>query len=153
MELLVVLCIIGAASALAGIALTGSVEELRLKTLTKEISASMRHARSRAVAEKKTYAVVIDPGGLRYGLYAEAEPSRSGIESAGQEAPPWKVVSLRAFPEGISVESEKADRPLRIDFYPQGDSTGGKIQLRNRKQTGYRITVDRLTGRVEARKR
>jgi general secretion pathway protein H len=151
-ELLVVVFIIGAASALVGVTLSESMEDLHLKTLTKEISASMRYARSRAVAEKKTYSLVIDAGDRRYGLYTGAVTRRPGADSGGLEMPAWKTVSLRAFPEGISVVNDGGDRVLRIDFSPQGGSTGGKIQIWNRKRVGYRITVERLTGRVEARK-
>ena len=52
-ELIIVIFIIGMASAVVGGSLYRNMDDIRLKTAAKEMVAILRYARSRSVAEKK----------------------------------------------------------------------------------------------------
>lgn len=139
-ELVVVLFIIGIASALVGVVLYRGMDETRLKTTAKEVSASLRYARAQAVAEKKVYVFVMDKSG--YWLYAEM--AGNGSETGGEREKP---VFYKPLSNSIIVEYEGEDR-VRIDFFPMGDSTGGEIRLKTREGSMLIVTVERITGRV-----
>lgn len=142
-ELLIVLFIVGVVSALVGITLYKSMDDLNLKTLSKEMSASMRYARSRAVAEKKNYSFIIDKNS--YGLY-------SALANEESEVKAQETVAHKTFPEGTIFEGKDNSESLRIDFFPEGDSTGGEIELKNQKGSKFLITVERITGKVKVKK-
>ncbi len=139
-ELVLVLFVIGIASALAVGILYRSMDNIRLKTSAKELSASLRYARSHAVAEKKIYSFVMNKNG--YGLYTEQyDKSDTGREKTS-------FVFQKILPQGIAAEYQEIE-DIRIDFYPQGDSTGGEIRLRNEKGAELLITIEKITGKVK----
>jgi hypothetical protein len=59
------------------------------------------------------------------------------------------------FPDGIEFgvlnndDAEEATDIFPVVFFPRGDSTGGKIVLKNLRRRQYSISVDRITGTVE----
>ncbi len=68
---------------------------------------------------------------------------------------PSEFKNVYEFPDGIEFgvlnnndAGEDTDL-FPIFFFPRGDSTGGKIVLRNLRQKQYTITVDTITGTVE----
>lgn len=139
-ELVLVLFIIGIAYALAVGILYRSMDNIRLKTAAKDISASLRYARSHAVAGKKIYSFVMNKNG--YGLYTEQyDKSDTGREKTS-------FVFQKILPQGIAAEYQEIE-DIRIDFYPQGDSTGGEIRLRNEKGAELLITIEKITGKVK----
>lgn len=139
-ELVLVLFIIGIASALAVGILYRSMDNIRLKTAAKDISASLRYARSHAVAGEKIYSFVMNKNG--YGLYTEQyDKSDTGREKTS-------FVFQKILPQGIAAEYQEIE-DIRIDFYPQGDSTGGEIRLRNEKGAELLITIEKITGKVK----
>lgn len=142
-ELVLVLFVIGIASALAVGILYRSMDNIRLKTSAKDVSASLRYARSQAVAEKKIYSFVMNNN--RYGLYTEPHDK----SDAGQDK--TSFVFQKTLPQGIAAEYNESE-DIRIDFYPQGDSTGGEIRLRNEKGSELLITVEKITGKVKIEK-
>ena len=65
---------------------------------------------------------------------------------AGQEKHAYSL--YRYYPEGIDIENRKNEE-AGIDFFPEGDSTGGSIILKNRKATSYVISVDKIQSSVK----
>ena len=139
-ELVLVLFIIGVASALAVGLLYRSMDNVRLKTSAKELSVTLRYARSHAVAEKKIYSFVMNNNG--YGLYAEPH-DKSAVD---QEK--TSLVFQKILPQGIIAEHQE-NEDIRIDFYPQGDSVGGEIKLKNEKGSEMVITIEQVSGKVK----
>ncbi len=142
-ELVLVLFVIGIASALAVGILYRSMDNIRLKTSAKELSASLRYARSHAVAEKKIYSFVMNKNG--YGLYTEQ------YDKSDADYEKTSLVFQKILPQGIIAEYQEIE-DIRIDFYPQGDSTGGEIKLKNEKGSVMVITVEKITGKVKIEK-
>jgi len=142
-ELVLVLFVIGIASALAVGILYRSMDNIRLKTSAKELSASLRYARSHAVAEKKIYSFVMNKNG--YGLYTEQ------YDKSDTDYEKTSLVFQKILPQGIIAEYQEIE-DIRIDFYPQGDSTGGEIKLKNEKGSVMVITVEKITGKVKIEK-
>lgn len=140
-ELLVVIFIIGVSSALAGAVLFRSNENVILKTFGREVASSLRYARIRAVAEKKIYSFVMYKDEKICALYGEnvSEDQKDGL---------WVKVSDKKFPEGITLEKSDNQNMLRIDFFPEGESTGGEIKLRSLNGSSLQITVEQISGRV-----
>ncbi len=141
-ELIVVLFIIGIASGLVGILITKKTGNLELRTFTKEMSATLRYARSHAVSEKKVYSFIIHKTDRIYGLYTDI----SGDEE------PVSVIS-KPIPDSLQItfNGNEADS-LRIDFSPQGSSTGGVIEIKSQKGTFFFIIINRVSGKVEVKK-
>ncbi|MBI5212968.1 MAG: GspH/FimT family pseudopilin [Nitrospirae bacterium] len=142
-ELVLVLVIIGIGSAVVVAVLYRSMDDIYLKTAAKEISTSLRYARSHAVAEKKIYSFVMNKNG--YGLYSESNADLKIKEET------LSSVFHKTFPKGVSAEYNDGE-DVRIDFYPHGDSTGGEIKLKNEEGSTAVITVEKVSGKVRVEK-
>ncbi len=141
-ELLVVLFIIGIASGLVGILITQKTGNLELRTFTKEMSATLRYARSHAVSKKKVYSFVTHKIDRIYGLYTDI---------SGDEEP--VSVITKSIPDSLQITFNGNDiDSLRIDFFPQGSSTGGVIEIKSQKGRFLFIIINRVTGKVEVKK-
>ncbi len=136
-ELVIVLFIIGIASAVVGIVLVGSLDSANLKTSAREVASTLRYARSHAVSEKKAYTFILykDNGGSYMELLVENHD--------GEEGP----ILRKSFSEDIIAELE-GEKWLQIDFFPLGNSSGGEIKLKNLKGSSFVVSVERVTGRV-----
>ena len=140
-ELIIVIFIIGMASAVVGGSLYRNMDDIRLKTAAKEMAATRRYARSRSVAEKKVYSFIADVKG--YGLYTDH--SDIGLKT-GHEKHAYSL--YKYYPAGIDIENREREE-AGIDFFPEGDSTGGSIILKNRKASSYVISVDKIQSSVK----
>lgn len=143
-ELLVVLIIIATASALVGIALYRGSGNLELKTFTRDISATLRYARSHAISEKKIYTFLLWEDKRAYGLYAEL--------SYGDTEDKIPVI-YKSVPEKLQPVFKNREGSIRIAFFPQGNSTGGVIEIESREGKGFFIKVNKITGTVKIKKR
>ncbi|MBI5097648.1 MAG: GspH/FimT family pseudopilin [Nitrospirae bacterium] len=140
-ELIIVLLIIGIATGLVGIAINRTSGNHRLKTFAKEISAVLRYARSHAVSEKKTYCFSIDRDGRMFKLYTD-NTSKDNDEKFVQ-------VLVKSIPEELQITLTGRDPEASfIEFFPIGNSTGGRVELSNQKEKFYFVTVNRITGKV-----
>lgn len=136
-ELLLVLLIIGIASTLVGVLVHKGIGNVGLNTFAKEISATLRYARSHAVAEKRTYSFIIWGKDKAYGLYADASP----------------IIYKRFSLEDLQATLKNSDvEDIRIDFSPQGNSTGGTIEIKSQKGPTWFISVNRVTGKIDVKK-
>lgn len=155
LELLVVLVIISLMSALVAPKITGTMVNLKLKTVSKKVSAALRYARSNAASEKRTYAAAFDFDNNRLSIFTSPiDAGENDKESAKDErewAPGPKVYD---FPNGIRMEkgvagNEEVDSGLfQILFFPNGSSSGGDMILANDRGRWYKISVDFVTGVV-----
>jgi general secretion pathway protein H len=141
-EIVIVLFIIGIASGLVGIAMTRSSGSLEIRKYTKEISSVLRHARTRAVSEKKIYCFVIDRDEHAFRLYSE-DTDYKNID----------LVMDKPIPEGLEMALQGSDEDSsHIEFLPRGSSTGGIIEIVKENGDGYFIIVNRITGKVDVEK-
>lgn len=121
LELLVVLVIAALAGSIIAFGVGGGLENMRLRTASKQILAVMRHARDQAASLKTRTSVEVDQETRRVVL----QGAKGGYE----------------LPEDVLVK-EKAT----IEFFPSGGSSGGEVVLENKRGRSYKVKVDRLTG-------
>jgi general secretion pathway protein H len=138
-EIIIVLLIIGIATGLVGIVVSRNSGDREVRIFTKELSAVLRYARSHAVSEKRSYCFVIDREEGMYRLY---------VHDSGEEEEADTVIS-KSIPEEIEIIHSEDDEDVDIEFFPQGNSTGGVMQVARDGKVDFYITVNRITGRVE----
>ncbi len=143
-ELLIVLLIIGIAFGLTGLAIHSGGSFFELNTFSKNVSATLRYARSHAVAEKKIYSFILLKDDRAFGLYADFSGGNKD-----EEPPP---VIYKAIPANLGVVLKNKTDDFKIDFFPQGNSSGGTIEIKDEKGRIFSIVVSRVTGRVEVKK-
>ena len=141
-EIIIVLFIIGIASGLVGIWISRGSGNLEIRKFTKDISAVLRYARTRAVSEKKIYSFVIDREEQKCRLYVEDSDYKK-----------VELVMDRDIPENLQMMLQDSDEESsNIDFFPRGNSTGGIIEILKETGTGYLIGINRITGKVDVEK-
>ena len=131
-EMLVVLALIAAASALAAGVLTGGIAGLRLRSSASTIASQLRYTRAQALATGEAQRFVIDPRAHRWsaphGHHGDVPPAL-GIEFIGAR------------------ETKPSPGEGAIVFFPDGASTGGRVQL-SAKRAAWNVDVTWLTGEV-----
>ena len=132
-EVLVVLALIAAASALAAGVLTGGIAGLRLRSSANTIAAQLRYTRAQALATGEPQRFVVDPRAHRW----NAPRGRHGA------LPPTLGVAFIGARETQPAVGEGA-----IVFFPDGASTGGRVQL-TAKRAAWNVDVAWLTGEVK----
>lgn len=137
-ELIIVLFLLGIVSGLVGLYIGGDTGALELKKFTKEVSAVMRHARNKAVSEKKIYCFVIDREERMLRLYSE-DTDYTNVE----------LVMEKDIPEDldITMKDSRSDA-LFVEFFPWGNSTGGTVEIWNIKGSRFFINVNRISGKL-----
>jgi general secretion pathway protein H len=106
---------------------------MRLRSSSKEIAAQLRYARAQAIATGEPQRFVIDPA--RHQWQGPNQKHGSIPDSLGIEFTGAREAQARAGEGGIL-------------FFPDGASTGGRIQLKAKK-AAWRIDVAWLTGEVK----
>jgi general secretion pathway protein H len=139
-EVVIVLIIMALAASLIGLAITRSSGST-LRTLTREMSSTLRYARNHAVSEKKQYCFVINVDDGMYRLYGD---------KLNEDEEPVPEIS-KPVPGNIQVTMETMydDNSYLIEFYPFGNTSGGTIELQSESGKTYSIAVNRLSGKVE----
>lgn len=133
LELLVVLAIGVLIISLVPPLLSGMEGTTELRAAARQLAAGLRQARNEAVIKQREATLTLD-----------LERRRFTVTGSAQE---------HALPENLSVNLFTAQAELlntatgRIRFFPDGSSTGGRIDLAN-KRFAYGVDVDWLTGRV-----
>ncbi len=132
-ELLVVLFIMGLLLAVATPAYERVLPGVELSAAARELAGALRAARTTALAEGRVVAVAfdVDAGVFRFNgeELSRALPSNAGIY----------VVAARSEFDANGV--------VRIRFFPDGASTGGRVTL-TRGETSRIVDVNWLTGHV-----
>jgi len=162
LELIIVLIIIGIASALVVPRLVGGMGSLDVRTAAGKVAASLRYARSQAVSQKINYTAIFDLAHKRLTIIPFSKSAGGGDEdgaevgekSAGIQGKTYDLpgrVFFERVPEGNEYMSdEEIDAEIfRIGFYPSGGSDGGEIALVNERSRRYTVRVDIITGTVK----
>jgi len=139
-ELIIVLIIIVIGATLVGVYLGGGKEGLQIRSLAKDIAATLRYARNQSVTEKKLYCFVIDTKDSKYRLYRANSEAEEDI----------KPIITRPIPENISVFIDEPGRDVyNIEFYPQGNTSGGEIEIAGKNGKLIKVKVHMINGKVE----
>ena len=137
-ELIVVLFLVGIIAGLAGLYIGKDTGSLELKKFTREVSIVMRYARNRAVTEKKIYCFVIDKDERMLRLYSE-DTDYTNVT----------LVMDKEIPEELNMDMPGSGRDaLYVEFFPGGSTTGGVIEIMNKKGSRFLIMVNRITGKL-----
>lgn len=139
-EVIIVLIIIAISSGLVGLYIGHSSGKLKLRTFTKEVSATLRYARNHAVSEKQTYCFVINLDDGMYRLYNNNKNEEGDLIPAISNPVPEEIA--------ITLNEDTADF-YQIEFFSHGNSSGGVIELTNIDGDALFITINRLTGKVK----
>jgi general secretion pathway protein H len=155
-ELLVVILIIGLISALVMPRMAATLPGVQLKSTARAVAASLRYARSRAVYESTPYMAVFDNAQKLLAVEPIDRPmDASELKGLRKILDTSEFQKVYKFDNGIEFyvlneNGEAEDMVLfPILFFPRGDSTGGKIVLKNLRRKQFMITVDTFTGTIE----
>ena len=135
-ELIVVLAILGALAALAVPSFSRTIASARLRAGATEVRATLARARALAVLGGQVRSVAFDLDRGEYGIDNEA--------------------LLRRLPdpvrwEALRVVSERKERgSARVLFFPDGSAEEAEVTVTLPDGGRIRVTVDPLTGIVEA---
>lgn len=132
LELLIVLVLGGL---LMGVVATSLSEGPVLRKSSREIAASLRHARAQAVMRQQPALWKMNIKDKRFWIEGGADNTERTLSS-----------TLTA---KINTTSSEVNSPDQggIRFYPDGSSTGGSVELTYNQQS-YKINVEWVTGRV-----
>ena len=165
LELVVTLGVLALAVAVVTPAIGRGTDGLRARAEVASFAATLRHAREQAITTQRPYRVVLDSDGHR--LTTSTLPSPGGVSTlASSVGPPSRVSSptptlssrLSEAPqqaevnETRSLSSRLVVEPLQaseVVFDVRGGASGGDFKLTSGNIV-YRVTVDRLTGRVRS---
>ncbi len=131
-ELMVVMVLIGVVLALVGMNFGRALPGVKLKASARELSSTLRYAKSRAQLRAEEVALTIDLDSRRYWIEGK------------------RVVSL---PEGTAIvvidplSGERSEGRYEVLFYPGGGASGAEIILKGEGRA-YSVAVDPLTGSV-----
>lgn len=131
-ELLLVIAILGLFSAGAAQYMSRNDPAFELRTISADIEATLRQARSTALVENRSVAVTFDIANRWYG----AGQNRNALS---------EKFNMRVV---VAGREQIDDQTGAIRFYPDGAATGGSIYVSDAWET-HGIEVDWLTGRVE----
>lgn len=165
LELIVTLSVLALAVALVTPAIGRSTDALRARAEVAGFAAVLRHARELAITTQRPHRVVIDPEAHRMAIVAapmtlasadkrsRTEPGGSADKGAsadkeGKEGADKEVRETRALSSRLTVESIKGT-DLDVTFDARGFASGGDFRV-TAGGVIYRVTVDRLTGRVRS---
>ena len=132
-EMLIVLVIIGMASAVVIPMFGPGVSTTELRSAARQLASGLRLARSEALAQRRETFLVLDVAGRRF-----------KVDNDPQEHPLPRDVELKLFTAQMDLVDEKVGS---IRFFPDGGSNGGRITVASGERK-FEVDVDWLTGRV-----
>jgi len=133
LELLIVLVIIGVASAVVIPICGNGVSTTELKSAARQLASGVRLARSEALTQRRETFLVLDVAGRRF-----------KVDQDPKEYPLPRGVDLKLFTAQMDLVDEKVGS---IRFFPDGGSNGGRITVASGTRK-FEVDVDWLTGRV-----
>jgi general secretion pathway protein H len=135
LELVVALALLAVALAVVTPAIGRGTESLRARAEVAGFAATLRHAREQAITSQRSRRVVIDREAHRVTVITPPDP--------GQDR---EIRETRTFSPGLVVEATQA---AEVVFDARGGASGADFKLSSGGIV-YRVTVDRLTGRVRS---
>lgn len=133
LELLIVLVIMAAVSALVVPMFGSGVSTTELKSAARQLASGLRLARSEAITQRRETFLVIDVAGRRF-----------RVDRNPRDHPLPRDVELKLFTAQKDLIDDKVGS---IRFYPDGGSNGGRITVASGERK-FEVDVDWLTGRV-----
>ena len=113
---------------------TGSISGAESRAAAHELAAALRQTRSHAIARQQEATLVLDLDQRRY----RSSTARRDVQLASE-------LSLTLTITGAQVLAHNTGS---IRFFPDGSSSGGRIELASDKRA-YVVDVDWLTGKIE----
>jgi type II secretion system protein H len=141
LELIVTLAVLAMAVAVVTPAVGRGTEGLRARAEVASFAATLRHAREQAITTQRPYRVTID--GNAHRVSVTTLPSPGGFTDARREP---EVNETRTLSPRLVVESAQASE---VTFDVRGGASGGDFKLTSGGIV-YRVTVDKLSGRVKS---
>jgi len=135
LELIVVLMLLGLAVGVVMPSFSRGLKGLELETAGRDLITRMRHARSQAIAKQKVFRIIL--------IKNEEENVPDYYIFANEFEQEIRKVSL---PEGVSIQTEEQEFPVRISFYANGRSSGALFTLKRETGRQMKISVDPITG-------
>ena len=132
-NLLEVLLVLVMAALLMGTVASSLNEGPVLRKATREVAASLRHARSVAILQQKQVVWSMDIGSKEF-----------WVEGAGEHRQLHDTVTAKINTAASEVISATQGN---IRFYPDGSSTGGSVEVTANEQS-YKVNVEWISGRV-----
>jgi prepilin-type N-terminal cleavage/methylation domain-containing protein len=158
-ELMVVLVIIAIMSAVVVGEMSGSFQDVLLRSSSRQLISVFNLASSRAISGNRLHRVRFDRGTGRYVLEKhmrgdDFEPAR---DVPGSEGELDSRIAIRVRESGeietpeAGMETERQEGALdnTVNFYPDGTSDGREIELRDRDGFGLALRVSSITARVQ----
>lgn len=134
-ELLIVLILVSLAAGVVMPSFSRGLRGLELETAGRDLITRMKQARTRSISRQEVSRIILVP--------SEESPDYYVLTNAFEQ-------ELKRFllPERVSiaVQEEQFDEPfVRVNFYPNGRSSGGFFYLQNETRE-IAIWVDPITG-------
>jgi len=132
LELIVVVVLIAATTALAASVMTTGLPGQQLRNASRELAAQLRYTRAQAIVTGKPQLFTLD---------ARSREWKAPNRRHGQLPREIEVVAT-----GARIE-QTAPELMAIRFFPEGAATGGRIVL-SRERAAWQLDVEWLTGEV-----
>lgn len=138
LEIMVVVVLLAAASAIVLPSFSGAFASLQVETAGRDMATVMKQARSYSVGRQRPFRIMI----------ALNEYSSEAVEyvMADEYGRAMKVFSLPDGVRFVSAERHGDTMSAGVSFYPSGRSSGGVFYLSNEQGRQVRIIVDPITG-------
>ena len=134
LELLVVLILMAASAAVILPSFTSGLQGLELETSSRDLVTRMRRARSDAIGTQRGFRIILDQAPQESAYYVLANDYEEEIERY-----PLAKGTLIEIPPNQSL-------PLKLSFYPNGRSSGGKFLIANQQGKRLYVLVNPITG-------
>jgi len=139
-ELLVVLVLVSAAVAVVAPSFSRSLRGLELEAATRNLIIRMRQARSQAIGAQQVFRIILVQS---EGQLPEEDPEGDYYVVADEYERVMETIFLPY--DGVVEIPPDSYSPLRVDFYPNGRSSGGLFALSNERRKIV-VWVDPITG-------
>lgn len=133
LELIIVLTIAGLAASVAASSFRGDKGGVRLRPLTSVLAADLRLARTRAIAQNHVTSFVYEPQSRTY-----------RVDGAKVATRVPETMNLKMTTAGAT----SGNGAVRMEFFPDGSSSGGQIVLTDKGGASAILTVQWLTGAI-----
>ena len=133
LELLLVMALAAIMMVLVPPMVSSALPGTQLKSAARELAAGLRYARTHALTSREEAVLILD---------AEKRHFKITGRNRNYSIPESVDISM------LTAESEtRGDSVGAIRFFPDGGSTGGRVNLRHGER-GFGVDVDWLTGKV-----
>lgn len=171
-EILLVVVIIGIASAVAIPSFARTFRGAKLRTSTRLILAMHRNAQSKAVLGQRYMALLFDQRKNTLELVEQGKPERktdvffgeldggggmgevtTGTDGAAPAGPAPTSQRVRKLEEGVKILSFRGGREIDeiffVNYYPNGQCDGYEIEIGDSENRHARIAMDPVTGKAK----